>query len=113
MPESSSLRFPRWLWITPVIPLVLMILATILVLFPPRPAPGRVDMVFSTVLVIGLLALVVGLVTLVIILILRIRRRISFSQPQTWLALGLACLDVAVPISIIVILFVGLSSMGH
>ena len=112
MQESSTIRFPRWLWIIPAIPLLLMILSVVMQSLS-GPTRGTIDLGFWAVGAIFFLALVVGLVMLVIILILRIRRRISFSQPQTWLALALAFLDFAIPLSIIVILYVGLRSMGH
>ena len=109
---STQTSNPRWLWITPAVPLLLMLL-TVVMQSLAGPTRGPIDLGFYAVVGVFLLALVVGFVMLVIILILRVRRRISFSQPQTWLALGLAFLDFAIPLSIIVILYMGLRSMGH
>ena len=68
MQESSTIRFPRWLWIIPAIPLLLLILSVVLQSLS-SPTRGPIDLGFYAVAIVFLLALVVGFVMLVIILI--------------------------------------------
>ena len=51
------------------------------------------------------LSLLVGVVVLVTLLVLRAKHKVTFSQPAMWLALVLACLDIAIPITITSIIF--------
>lgn len=71
MPESSDVRFPRWVWTTPAVPLVLMLLMVARQFFFPGQTtpPGRFNLMFSIGPALGWFAMVIGFLTLVIVLV--------------------------------------------
>jgi len=82
-----------WIWITAA-PLSLMLLGAVTPL-------GSIDWYW---LVSFGLSLLIGVVALVMLIVLRAKHKLTFSQPTIWISLVLACLNIA--ISIIVIWFV-------
>ncbi len=83
-----------WIWITAA-PLLLMLLGAVTPI-------GSIDWYW---LVSFGLSLLIGVVALVMLIVLRAKHKLAFSQPTVWISLVLACLDIAIPIMVILFLF--------
>lgn len=112
----------NWIRIMTAIPLPLLailLVAALLYLASPRKMP-RIggtdggDIIAIGTLVIGGLSLLIGMVALVTLLILRIKGRITLSHRPVWLSVLLACLDMALPIVIfLIVMLAALSTAFH
>jgi hypothetical protein len=94
-----------WLWITaaPLLLMLLLIIAGMVNL----PIPF-LSQAWVTVLALSVL---VGLIALIALIVLRVKQRITFSQPAMWLSIVLACLDIVIPVALVSFLFYALRSL--
>jgi hypothetical protein len=94
-----------WLWITaaPLLLLLLLILAGMVNLPIPLLSEAWVTVLALSVLV--------GVIALIALIVLRVKQRITFSQPAMWLSIVLACLDIAIPVTLVTFLVFALKSL--
>ena len=112
----------KWIRILTAIPLpllIILLLAAVLYFILPRSLPSIFgmqgdDFILIATLVIGGLSLPIGVIALVTLIIFRVKRRVTFSLPGIRATLLFACLDIALPVAVILLIMLSvLSRVSH